>query len=727
MKRLLSLVWLALVLAPLPAAGDEGMWRPRQLPELAQELRDLGLEIDPASLSDLMDHPMNAVISLGGCTASFVSAEGLALTNHHCAYGALQYNSTEQENLMEAGFLAADRAAERPAGPGSRILVTVEVTDVTERIDAAVPPGAGGRARYQAIEDEQKALVASCEEDAGHRCEVYSYHGGLEYELIKQLEIKDVRLVYAPSAAIGIYGGEIDNWMWPRHTGDWAFYRAYVSPAGEPAEYAPENVPYRPRHFLRVARRGLAPGDLVMVVGYPGTTNRYRLASEVESQFEWDYPVRKRLFEEWRQTLDEAAPAGSDAGIKYGSLMRGLDNAIKNFGGMIDGYAKTDVLERRRQLEEALRAWIEADPERRGRYLSTLEEMEALVAEAVGHRERDLYYSYLARRGEMMRTATALYRLSRERQKPDLEREPGYQERDLERLKESLTRLERTYDPAVDRAFWRDFILHYASTPADQHVAAYDRWFGIEGGSVDEAALDAKLEEMYARTGLGDTATRLAWMERPPAEFEASEDPFIRLAVALYESDLRLEEEAKALAGRNEEVRPRYMAAIIAYLESQGRPIYPDANGTLRVTYGTVDGYRARDAVVYEPFTTLEGIVEKHTGEDPFDAPEAQLALIADKTWGDYLDERLGSVPVNFLSTVDTTGGNSGSATLDGRGELVGLLFDGNWESIISDWDFNPERTRSIHVDARYMLWVMEHLDGAGRLLEEMGAAASRP
>ncbi len=721
MKRTLAQVSLALLLAPLAATGDEGMWRPRQLPELAGELRALGLQIDPVSLSDLTDHPMNAVISLGGCTASFVSPDGLAVTNHHCAYGALQYNSTEEANLMRDGFLAPDRPAERPAGPGSRILVTVEVTDVTDRIAGAVPADAGGRARYQAIEDEQKALVAGCEQDAGHRCAVRAYHGGLEYELIKQLEIKDVRLVYAPAAAIGIFGGEVDNWMWPRHTGDWAFYRAYVSPQGEPAEYAPENVPYRPRHALTVSRRGLGAGDLVMVVGYPGTTSRYRLASEVESQFEWDYPERRRMFEEWRRTLTDAAPEGSDAAIKYGTLMRGLDNAIKNYDGMISGYARTGVLSRKRALQESLRGWIEADAERRARYLSTLEELDALIAESVGNRERDLFYSYLARRGEALRTATTLYRLSRERQKPDLEREPGYQERDLERLKERLTRMERTYDPAVDRAFWRNFILRYAGIPADQHVAAFDAWFGIDKNRVDEGELDARLESMYAGTGLGDTATRLAWMDRSPAEIEASEDPFLRLAVALYDSDLRLEEEAKALEGRYEEVRPRYMAAVIAYLESLGRPIYPDANGTLRVTYGTIEGYRPRDGVRYEPFTTLDGIVEKHTGEDPFDATEAQLALIAAKTYGDSFDETLGSVPVNFLSTVDTTGGNSGSATLNSRGELVGLLFDGNWESIISDWDFSQERTRSIHVDSRYMLWAMEFLDGAGHLLEEMG------
>ncbi len=714
MKRTYLTLSLALSICSSVALAEEGMWRPGQLADLAPELRELGLEMDPTSLADLTGHPMNAVISLGGCTASFVSPEGLAVTNHHCTYGALQYNSSEEENLMEDGFLAAERSAERSAGPGSRILVTVEVADVTGEIEAAVPADAGGRARYQAIADKRKALVARCEADTGHRCAVRTYHGGLEYELIKQLEIRDVRLVYAPSASIGIYGGEVDNWTWPRHTGDWAFYRAYVSPRGEPADYAEENVPFRPRHHLEIGEQGLSEGDLVLVAGYPGTTNRYRLAPEVESQFEWDYPVRKRLFEEWRRTIDEAAESGSDTAIKYGSLVRGLDNATKNYGGMIDGYAKTDVLERKRALESALREWIDANAERRAEYGTAIDEMDRLIAEAVGNRERNLYYWYLARRGEALRTAITLYRLSHEAQKPDAEREAGFQERDMGRLEERLRRLERTFDLGVDRTFWKRFISNYAAIPAALHSEVFDGWFGIQGTSLDEAHLDAKLDEMYSATRLADTAERLAWTKRSPEEFEASDDPFIQLAVALYESDLELEEEAKALEGRFDAVRPKYMTALIDYLSNQGREIYPDANSTLRVTYGTIEGYRPRDGVVYEPFTGLGGIAEKHTAEDPFDATDAQLALIAAETR---------EVPVNFLSTVDTTGGNSGSPSLNQRGELVGLLFDGNWESIISGWEYNRGVTRSIHVDIRYMLWIMENLDGAQHLLREMGVA----
>ena len=721
MKRLL--LCLLILCATAPAFAGEGMWRPGQLPELADQLRATGLEIAPERLTDLTAHPMNAVISLGGCTASFVSPEGLVITNYHCAKGAIQFNSTEERNLLEEGFLAREQGEEVGAGPGSRVLVTVAVKDVTEQVVGGLGSGLSGADRYRAIEAKEKKLLASCEEDEGHRCWVRAYHGGLEYELIKALEIRDVRLVYAPAAMIGEYGGEIDNWMWPRHTGDYSFYRAYVGPDGKPADPAEENVPFQPKHFLKIATDPLEAGDFVMVAGYPGTTNRYRLASEVEETFAWSYPVRKEVFEEWRGIVADVAADNKDWQIKYARLVAGVDNATKNYGGMLNGFAKGDMLERKRQLEADLQTWIEGDAGRRELYLSAIEELRAVVAENNGLRERAMFYEYLARRGELLQTARTLYRLARETQKPDMEREPGYQERDLRRLEERMLRISRSYAPEVDRAFYRRFLQRYAAIPADQHVAVFDEWFGIDGGDVDEAALDARLDAMYAASGLGDEATRLAWMAKEPADFEASDDPFIQLAVKMFDSDMKIEEQRKDIQGRFDEIRPRYMEALIAFLGSHGKAVYPDANGTLRVTYGTVQGYRPRDGVLYTPFTVLGGIAAKHTDEVPFDVPDAQLEAIREARVGRWADETLGTVPVNFLTDVDTTGGNSGSATLGSKGELIGLIFDGNWESIISDWDFLPDVTRSIHVDIRYVLWVMEEVDGAGHLLEEMGVA----
>ena len=720
-----SLVLLvSLVFLPAIILAEEGMWRPGQLPALAEELRALDPEVDAAALSDLTGHPMNAVIWLGGCTASFVSPRGLVITNHHCAYGSIQHNSTEENNLLENGFLAAGRAQELAAAPGSRVLVTVSVEDVTRSVLAAVPQRAGGRERYQAIEDRQKALVAECEQDPGHRCRVAAYSGGLEYELIKQLEIRDVRLVYAPALSIGKYGGDIDNWMWPRHTGDYAFFRAYVGPDGKPADYSEENVPYRPRHYLRVSTRGVDTGGLVLVAGYPGRTNRYRLAREVEGVIQWDYPRRIRAFRQWHDIIDRAVAGREEKALKYASLQASLNNVIKNYRGMLEGFAKSDILERKWALEQELQAWIEAGPASRARLKTAAADLGKLVSESQSGREAALYYDFLGGRSALLRAARRLYRLSRELQKPDGQREPGYQERDLVRIRERLKRIDRTFDPEVDRACWRQFVLNYAKLPAEQHVQAFDDWFGIRPTGLQDAELDRRLDEMYGQTRLGDLETRISWMKAAPRDFEASQDPFIRMAVSLYVSDMEREERDKELQGRFDQARPRFMEALIAYNRSLGKSVYPDANSTLRVTYGTVKGYSAKDGIRYLPFTTLRGILEKDTGQTPFNAPAGQLELIGGREFGSYYVKALDSVPVNFLSTLDSTGGNSGSPTLNGRGELVGLLFDGNWESIVADWDFIPAVTRSIHVDIRYALWIMQHLDGAHRLLAEMGVEA---
>ncbi len=719
MKRIVPALILICVIGPALVA-DEGMWRPGQLPDLEDRLEELGLETEFRKLADLTGHPMGAVISLGGCTASFVSPEGLAVTNHHCAYGAIQYNSSEDRNLLQSGFLAAERGDELPAAPGSRILVTVAVDDVTEAIRGSLPEGATGRERWEAIAAKEKELVAGCEEDTGHRCKVAAYHGGHEYELIKQLEIRDVRLVHAPAGSIGIFGGEIDNWMWPRHTGDYAFYRGYVGPDGKPTDYAKENVPYRPEHYLKVATEHLGEGDFVMALGYPGRTNRYRLATEVEDTFGWYYPTRIGLYQEWLDVIVRETAESEKLTIAYASLVRGLENAVKNYKGMLDGFAKSDMVSRKVEFERSLQQWIESDPGRKDAFLPTLQELQKLAVRKQSTRERQMYYEDLVRRGELLSTARTLYRLANERQKPDLEREQGYQERDVPRVRERLTRIDRTFDPGVDQAIWRHFIVNYASIPADQHVPVFDDWFGIGVEGLDEPRLDQRLEEMYEATRLDEQEPRLAWLDATPAEIEASDDPFLQLAVAMFESDLELEAEGKELEGLFDEVRSRYMEALIAYLGARGREVYPDANGTLRVTYGSVEGYSPRDGVTYLPFTTLEGIVEKNTGEEPFDAPEAELAAIREGAGESFRYEPLGSVPVNFLSTLDSTGGNSGSATLNGKSELVGLLFDGVWESIIADWDFIPEVSRSIHVDMRYVFWVMETVEGAQHLVEEM-------
>lgn len=705
------------VAASFASHADEGMWQPHQLPAMADELKAKGLEIDAKSISKLTEFPMNAVISLGGCTASFVSPKGLVVTNHHCAYGSIQYNSTAEKNLLQDGFLAKTFADELPAAPGSRVYVTEEVTNVTERVNAGLE-NKTGREFYQGVENQEKALVAECEKDEGYRCQVYSFHGGLEYYLVKQLEIRDVRLVYNPAGSVGKYGGDVDNWMWPRHTGDFSFYRAYVSKTGKPAEFSADNVPYEPKSFLKVSAKGVSEGDFVMVAGYPGRTNRYRTANEVQNQFEWAYPEGKMLRERFIEIIKETAPEGSDERIKYESQIAGLANYAKNFTSMIEFYGKSTMLADRKAREAELAAWIAKDSSREAKYGKTLSELDALIAKSKAHQERDMILSYIGNT-TMVPTATNLYRLAHEKQLPDMQREPGFQDRDMTRFKASMERVDRRYAPSVDKAVLLDMLKRYAALPEAQRLPAMDKAFGIDK-KVNEAKLAKTLDKMYAKTELGNKDVRLAWMEKSVDDFKASKDPFIQFAVAMYDTNMSEEKKEKELDGELMKVRPQYMDAIIAYNREQGKPVYADANSSLRVTVGHVKGYEPKDGLVAKPFTRLEGIVQKDTGVDPFDAPKKQLELIKQKQYGDFYVKAIDSVPVNFLSTLDTTGGNSGSPTLNGRAELVGLLFDGVYESIIGDWAYDDNINRSIQVDSRYMLWVMKYLDNADNLLAEM-------
>lgn len=713
-----------LLLSVTPAAlAVEGMFTPDQLPEIAKDLRAKGLKMKPDQIADLTGFPMGAVVSLGGCTASFVSPQGLVVTNHHCAYGSIQYNSTEAQNYLEDGFLADTLEAELPAAPGSRIYVTVDLDDVTDQVTGGLSADLSGEARFSAIDSNRKSLVAQCEEDAGHRCRVASFYGGLQYKLIKQLEIKDVRLTYAPAGAVGKYGGDIDNWQWPRHTGDFAFYRAYVSPDGKSADYSKENIPFTPEHHLKVSAAGLDDGDFVMVAGYPGSTSRYTRLAEVKNTFDWQYPTWQTLLDDWIGAINGASEPGSDARIKYQSRLAGLNNFNKNLGGQIDGARRVGLVERRAEREAALNAWIETNAPNEG-YSEAIAALDAL-SEETATASRSNYWYNNATRPQLLGTAQRLYRLSHERLKPDAERESGYQKRDMDRMKQGMTAMDRRYDAAVDKAEWMVFLKGYMNQPASERVDALDKALGLRGGMSD-AALSAALDRYYAASQLGDLETRLGLMDAAPADLEASSDPFMRLAIALYEHELAMEAASKDRAGRRAALQPKYMEAIIAWQKDQGFTAYPDANSTLRVTYGNVLGGSPKDGMRYDPFTTLQGITEKDTGIEPFNSPQSQLDLIRAEDYGRYALDSINSVPVNFLTDLDSTGGNSGSATLNARGHLVGLLFDGTIESVNSDWDFDPRTTRSIHVDSRYMLWVMEKVDKADHLLEEMDIVDAR-
>ena len=709
MRRLIIAVLTSTVVAA-PAFAEEGMWLPSQTQAIADELKQAGLQLDPKQLGDLTKAPLTAIASLGGCSAAFLSPQGLVATNHHCVYGSIQYNSKPGQDYLTNGFLAAGLADELPAAPGSRVFVIEDLRDVTATMEKGAV-SLSGRARYDRMEASRKALISECEKQPSRRCDVRAYFGGDTYYLQQQLEIKDVRLAYAPAGGIGNFGGETDNWMWPRHTGDFGLYRAYVAPDGSSATFSKDNVPFKPKAWLKVAQQGVKDGDFVMVAGFPGTTERHRTAEEARFYYTDLYPLQQRLLSDYSDAIAEATTGNEATTITYASTIKGADNYKKKLLGQMAGADTIGLIEKKAADERAFRAWVNADAGRRAEYGTALVDLDRLVL-ANNADTMASAHKALLNRGQLYSAASSLYRWANERTKADALREPGYQDRDRIPTEQRLTAIERRYDAKVDQALLEAAITEYNTLPTANRVASFDATLGTNG-----------VAPYYATTTLADTKARLAWLDRPVADFRASDDPFIKLAVATYDETLANEAKSKAMAGDLQKARSKVMAGRLAYAALQGKTLYPDANGSLRFTYGKVTG-RSRDGVNWTPFTTAEGLAAKQTGKGEFDAPDEAIALIKAKDYGRYASPELGTLPVDFLSTVDITNGNSGSSTLNARGEFVGLAFDGTLDGVVADWLFDPMINRTIHVDSRFMLWTMDKVDNADRLLAEMGVAS---
>ncbi|MGK5029890.1 S46 family peptidase [Janthinobacterium sp. MDT1-19] len=697
---------VALLGAFAGAHADEGQWQPHQLPQLKAELKRVGIDIPAEKLADLSKHPMSAIVSLGGCSAAFVSDAGLVVTNHHCAYGAVQRNSTPEHNYITNGFLAKTRASELPGGPNSLVYVTDKVENVSERVLKGLTADMSGRARHEAVEKRVKDLIAECETDKMYRCSVPAFHRGLEYYRIRQMMIRDVRLVYAPSDKIGNFGGDIDNYEWPRHTGDYAFLRAYVGKDGRPADPSPDNVPYKSKDFLVVSAEGLKAGDGILLAGYPGRTSRYKLPAEIRFARDAAFPLKVSELQADLAVMAAATDGDAAAAVRYASVVKSINNVLKKTQGLLDGFARKDIAAIKDVQDAEFRAWYAKQPN-----VSTtlLAELDAAIASDMALSEEEFAWS-VATNSDLLKSARTIYRLSLERQKADAERESGFQQRDLAFIKARLARLEQSYVNKVDQARFAAGLKRYAQLAAKSHPQGLDALLPAPSA----------VAALYQQTQLADTGKRLAWLEKDQAAVAGSDDAFMQLAIKLQVVEAALEERRKEIDGNLERVIPQYMQAVIAWKKSQGKPVYPDANSTLRVTYGTVSPYSPRDGITKGPFTTVEGIVEKVTGKAPFEAPQALLDAVKEKRYGQFRDPVLGTVPVNFLTSADTTGGNSGSAVMNKRGELIGLNFDSTYESITKDWYFDTAITRAIHLDIRYMLWVMKEVDHADKLLQEM-------
>lgn len=712
-RRLLP---LALSVAIAPALASEGMWMPSQLPDIAPQLKAAGFEGDAAALADLTRAPMNAVVKVGGATGAFVSKDGLVLTNHHVAFGVIQYNSRPDRDLIGQGFTAKTRADELPANPDYRVLVTTGFDRITDRILAGAK-GKRGKAYYDAVDAATKAAVAECEREAGLRCSVANMYYGTDFYLIRQLELRDVRLVYAPPESIGNYGDEVDNFMWPRHSGDFTLLRAYVGRDGKPADFSPDNVPYQPPGHLQVSTRNVAEGDFAMVAGYPGVTFRHRMAREFANQIDWQLPSRVALNRDMIATIEKATASPAQR-VLYAAQLASMKNTLKRAQGELDGLRRSDATKVRAADESAMLAWLAKQPGAKATR-ADIAAAQAVLDRAAATRDRDQLLAAIRGQTQLLQAALRLQRLAHEKTKPDAQRETGFQQRDETLITGQLKQVQRRYDPAVEKALLVHLLAQYRALPAAQRVAEFDTVFGT---TAEEAA--TRIDALYAGTKLGDEAVRLAAMGRDAASLKADADPMLQAAATLLPAVLRLEDESETREGELLRLRPSYMRALVDYRKSQGRAVYPDANSTLRVGYGQLMGMAPRDGVRYVPVTTVSGILEKHTGTAPFDAPAPLREAIAKADFGSTADPTLKTQTVNILTDLDTTGGNSGSPILDAEGKLIAINFDSNWEAVSASWMFDPRYKRAIHVDARYMRWLMAKVYPAPHLLAEMGLPA---
>ncbi len=715
MKRIAACLWLFWLAFPPSApaeAADEGMFPISEIMKL--DLRSKGLEIDPAEIFATDKSLIFAIVSVGA-SGSFLSNDGLFITNHHVAYGAVQAASTEGNDYIRNGFLARTRAEEIQA-KGMTARITESYRDVSAEVLSAVKPDMEYAARTKAIEMRMKEIVAKAEKDnPGKRAEVAEMFTGKTYILFIYTYLKDIRLVYVPPRSIGEFGGEEDNWMWPRHTGDFSFLRAYVAPDGSPADYAAQNVPFKPKRFLRVAPRGVNEGDFIFLLGYPGRTYRHSTASYLAYEEEVRMPYVANWYA-WQIDLMEKMGA-EDRGVAllHAARIKGLANTMKNFRGKLRGMKRLGLVERWRGEEKTLQNFIETDEKRKSENGTILNDIAAVYDEMRAAFDYETVLDYLRGSVNLLGYAFMVNESALERRKPDLERETAYMDRNFPQTKQRLLLSLRNFYEATDKAVFKELLLRASRLKGPKRIQAVDDLFK---GDFSEPAIDANLNKAYGASRMRDAKFVEELLNMTPEQMAAVQDPFLDLARALYPAVLEVREKQKARRGALDPLYARLSDVKELYL---GKSFIPDANNTLRLTYGRIKGYTPADAVYYGPFTTLRGVLEKTTGREPFDTPAALFDLAKARDFGAFEHPQLHDIPVCMLYDTDTTGGNSGSPVINARGELVGVNFDRTYEATINDYAWSEEYSRSIAVDIRYVLWVTQKFGRADFLLKEMG------
>lgn len=704
----LTLIML-LVSAPLVSAfpgliPDEGMFTPDQIARLP--LAQRGLRIRPIDIYNPNGGGLSeAVVSLSiGCTAEFVSSDGLILTNHHCGFDALVSASTVGKDYGKDGYKANSRADELPA-QNYAVNIPKRVEDVTAKVTSGIE-NLTGEAREQAVKTKIDELTRQeqAKAPAGSTIRIQGLNNGFFYYLYETMQIKDVRVVYAPPKNIGFFGGDPDNFEWTRHTGDFTFLRAYVAPDGTSAPYSPGNVPYKPKRFLTVSSNGLKENDFVFVMGYPGGTTRYRESQSVNYSQNVNFPFLADYLRAASDAYVQIGQADEAKRVKLQSEVFSLNNSLKLYEGGVTAMRRADIVSQKRSEEAKFAAWVNSSPARRAKY--------GEVLPGFARVSQDFYAT--AQRDRLLRTFpnlgfTPVFREIFDAVQAVQQGKPLTAEKRAE-----VAEVYKNREPVLEREMIKFFLRKAAELPADQKFAVvetlFNRFQGKERRSAEETIAESIAERdfntpesIYALYNLSSVQLR----ERNPNVYE--------LVTELAKQQTLIAARANSFNSQSNDLRRMFVAGMT---EMKGGKPYPDANFTQRFTYGNVRGYNPREAVVYQPFTTLKGVIEKDTGVEPFDVPQRLKDLQRARDFGRYGVSD--SVPVNFLATTDIIGGNSGSPVLNGYGDQVGIIFDGNYEGLGNDIFYSPNYGRSIAVDIRYVLFLTEKFGNAGWILNEM-------